>query len=299
MSFIKPKRIFILPLIVLGLILTVGAGFSAAQSSTSPTVVSFTFSPASIANGQTYTGTVTLSAPAPPGGAVVTLEENVTVLYLPGICTPICDFFVTIPAGLTSVSFSNTTNAFVTDDTGVLVTATLGSSSVSASIQVTPGVNVAKLSISPTSVVGGDDFTGIVTLASAAPAGGDVVEISQSQAEGGQAVPPLLLPIFVTIPAGQTTSATFSVGSICVTTNEAQIIFAQSGVTTVSVPVTVKASASCTTSTTTTSTSTTTTSTTTITTSSTSTTTSSSHHHTSTTTTTSSTTTSTSSSHHH
>jgi hypothetical protein len=293
MSNIKSKRIFILPMIALVLILIVGAGFSTGQSSTSPTLVSLTLSPASIANGQTYTGTVTLSAPAPSGGIVVTLEENVTVLHLPGICTPDCDLFVTVPAGSTSVSFSNTTNEFVTENTGVLVTATLGGSSVDASILVTPGVNVAKLSINPTSVVGGGDFTGIVTIASAAPAGGDLVEISQSQAEGGQSVPPLLLPIFVTIPAGQT-SASFSVGSMCVTTNEAQIIFAQSGTTTVSVPVTVKASSSCTTSTTTSSTTTTT---------------SSSHHHTSTTTTTSSTTrsstttssttTSTSSSHHH
>ena len=68
-------------------------------------------------------------------------------------------------------------------------------------------VNAATLSSiarSPTSVVGGNNSTGTVTLNGAAPAGGAVVTLQSSN------VPVAQVPASVTIPAGST-SASFTI----------------------------------------------------------------------------------------
>lgn len=69
-------------------------------------IVSLTLSPSTIAGGtgSTSTGTVTLSAPVPPGGAIVTVTSSNIELAatLPSI---------TVPAGQTSATFSIATNA--------------------------------------------------------------------------------------------------------------------------------------------------------------------------------------------
>jgi hypothetical protein len=212
-------------------------GNTSAAAKSSPTLVSFTVTPASIANGQTYTGKVTLSEPAPNGGTVVGLSENNTILKLPGVCNKICTFSVTVPAGATAASFTGTTNVFVLANNGVEITATLGSKSKSASILVTPGIDVATLSISPAGVIGGEgQFNGTVTIVSPAPAGGDLVQITSAQ--GGITTPFLDLPITVTIPVGHT-SGTFSIDTNAVTETSDGVIFATSGTTSATVQVTV------------------------------------------------------------
>jgi uncharacterized repeat protein (TIGR03803 family) len=61
-------------------------------------VVAVTVSPTSIHSGQTSTGTVTLSAPAPTGGKVITVGANSFQLTIP--------LSVTVPAGAKTAAFS-------------------------------------------------------------------------------------------------------------------------------------------------------------------------------------------------
>ena len=80
----------------------------------------------------------------------------------------------------------------------------------SASFDVVAGtLQLASVSVSPGSVIGGNSSTGTVTLSLAAPAGGIVVTLTSSNT--GVAT----LPASVTVAAGQTT-ATFTVSSVVV-----------------------------------------------------------------------------------
>ena len=134
--------------------------------------------PASWADG--VDGHVTLSSPAPAGGAVVTLSSsNAAVATVPAS--------VTVLAGATSAGFSVTTMD-VSASTIVTLTAAYGGSTRTAILAVDQAPVVATLasvSLSPASVVGGTGSTGTVTLSSAAPAGGAVVTLSSSSRDGG------------------------------------------------------------------------------------------------------------------
>lgn len=64
-----------------------------------PSLTSLTLNPASVIGGSSSTGSVALSAPAPSGGAVVSLSSsNTTVATVPSN--------LTIPAGATSATFT-------------------------------------------------------------------------------------------------------------------------------------------------------------------------------------------------
>jgi hypothetical protein len=94
-----------------------------------PTLSSLAISPSSVTGGSPATGTVTLVAVAPEGGAVVTLSDNSASATVPPS--------VTVPAGATSATFAVSTNS-VSSPTTVTVTATLGSISRTASLTVSP-----------------------------------------------------------------------------------------------------------------------------------------------------------------
>ncbi len=95
-----------------------------------PLLQSMTISPASVTGGSNATGTVFLSAPAPSGGASITLStSNGSAARAPGI--------VTVPAGQTSASYTLTTFA-VTANTTVTITA-FYDTTTTASITVTRG----------------------------------------------------------------------------------------------------------------------------------------------------------------
>ena len=94
-----------------------------------PALSSFTLNPASVRGGSASTGTVTLSAPAPAGGAVINLiSSNANVVTVPAS--------IIVPAGATSASFGVTTGR-VTRLTSVVITATYNNTSVSTTLQVT------------------------------------------------------------------------------------------------------------------------------------------------------------------
>jgi hypothetical protein len=162
-----------------------------------PALSALSVSPASVVGGDPSTGSVTLAAAAPAGGAVVSLSSSDTsVATVPAS--------VTVPAGSTSASFTVTTSG-VGSSTSVTLTATLASITKTAILTVIPALSA--LSVSPGSVVGSDPSTGSVTLTAAAPAGGAVVSLSSSNTSVAT------VPASVTVPQGQS-SATFTVTTL-------------------------------------------------------------------------------------
>jgi hypothetical protein len=163
------------------------------------TVSSLTLNPTSVTGGaQSSTGTVTLSAAAPSGGAQVALSSSSSAASVPAT--------VTIPAGAGSASFTVSTQA-VAASTAATISASYGGTTRTASLTVKPPpVTVSSLTLNPTSVVGGlQSSIGTVTLSGPAPAGGAQVMLSSSN--GAASVPSI-----VTVPAGSA-SATFTVST--------------------------------------------------------------------------------------
>lgn len=169
---------------------------------TPPPRNSLSVSPSTLyGSGSTATGTVTLLNPAPTGGQVVPLSSNNTsAATVPAS--------VTVPAGASSATFVVTSKA-VTASTPVTLSATISGSSYTAAVTVNPST-AGTLSVSPSTVGGGQSALGTVTLSSAAQAGGVNVPLASSN-------PPVAaVPASVTVPAGATT-ATFTVTTTSVT----------------------------------------------------------------------------------
>src|SRR5207249_2552642 len=112
-------------------------------------------SPTSVVGGNSSQGTVTLTAGAPTGGAVVSLSSaNATVAAVPAS--------VTVAAGATSATFTITTTA-VTASTAVSISATFAGVTRTAVLTVNPppaASSLSLLTVNPTSVTGGSASTG-------------------------------------------------------------------------------------------------------------------------------------------
>lgn len=174
-----------------------------------PVLASVTASPSNVIGGNNAAGTVTLSAGAPPGGALVSLSSsNPAVVGVPTSAL--------IPAGATSVGFVASTSA-VTGSTNVTVTATYNGVTRTTVLIVSPPPSLQSLTLSPSAVVGGDSSQGIVTLTTAAPAGGAIISLASSNTAIAT------VPANVTIAAGST-SATFSVNTVSVTASSSVTI---------------------------------------------------------------------------
>ncbi|HET6928824.1 MAG TPA: hypothetical protein VFI45_00760, partial [Candidatus Acidoferrum sp.] len=185
------------------------------SATTSVSLSSMALNPTSVVGGNPSTGTVTLTGPAPTGGAQVTLSSsNTTVARTPAS--------VTVVAGASSATFTVATSA-VTASTAATITAAYAGVSKSASLTVQPSappsVTVASLSLNPTSVVGGNSSTGTVTLSGPAPAGGMQVALSSSNTTVART------PASVTVAAGAT-SVTFAVSTSVVSASTTVTIFA-------------------------------------------------------------------------
>jgi uncharacterized repeat protein (TIGR03803 family) len=173
-------------------------------------LASLAFSPASITSGKTTLGTVTLSAPAPTGGFVVTLGSSDTSV----IAVPVS---VTVPAGTVSATFT-ATSVPVASTSMATVTATSGVISKQTVITVVPAaVTLSSLTLSPATVQGGATSQGTATLSNPAPAGGALITLTSSNT--GAAT----LPASVTVPAGAV-SATFAVTSKAVTASTGVVL---------------------------------------------------------------------------
>ena len=172
-----------------------GTAANADLTVTAPRVSVITISPAGVAGGSTATGIVSLDTNAPTGGMVVSLLSSDAAATVPAT--------VTVAAGSQLAIFTVNTKA-VSTDTGVVVTASTGASSVTGAFAVLAG-RLASVSVAPSSVVGSNSSTGTVTLSSNAPTGGMVVSLSSNLAG-------VTVPATVTVPAGSI-SRTFTVGT--------------------------------------------------------------------------------------
>jgi hypothetical protein len=178
-----------------------------------PTLSSLTLNPTSVNGGNPSTGKVTLSGPAPSGGAAVSLStSNTSAATVPPS--------VTVAAGATSAAFQVTT---VPSPNSILVTISASSGGVTqtASLSVTPqptsGPTLTSLALNPSNVTGGSPSSGTVTLSAPAPSGGALVSLSTSNAGA------VTVPSNVTVPAGAT-SATFIASSSGVTASTTVIV---------------------------------------------------------------------------
>ena len=191
--------------------------FEQAPASTpTASLSSLTLSPSSVTGGtQSSTGTVTLSGAAPSGGAQVSLSSsNTTAAQVPSS--------VTVAAGATSATFTVSTSA-VGASTAVTISPSYAGATKTASLTVNPAppppVTLSAISLSPTSVIGGNSSTGTVTLSAAAPSGGAQVSLSSSNTAVAR------VPSSVTVAAGAT-SATFTVSTSAVGASNAVTISA-------------------------------------------------------------------------
>jgi hypothetical protein len=173
---------------------------SSSAGTPTATLTLLTLNPTTMVGGaQSSTGTVTLSGPAPSGGAQVTLASDNGAASVSSS--------VTVPSGATSATFPVNTTA-VAAPTAVTISASYGGVSKSATLTVTPSPlpSLSSLTLNPTTVVGGaQSSTGTVTLSGPAPAGGAQVTLASNNGAAS-------VPSSVTVPAGAT-SATFTVGT--------------------------------------------------------------------------------------
>jgi hypothetical protein len=161
--------------------------------STPPVLATLTVSPSSVPGGGSAIGTATLSAAAPAGGAQVALSSNNHAATVPAS--------VTVSGGATSATFTVSTSA-VGAPTQVTISGSYGGATQTASLNVTPPL-ISSLTISPSTITGGNAATGTVTLNGPAPAGGAQVALSSNN-------PAASVPASVTVAAGAA-SASFSV----------------------------------------------------------------------------------------
>ncbi|HSP14996.1 MAG TPA: IPT/TIG domain-containing protein [Thermoanaerobaculia bacterium] len=188
-----------------------------ASSAPPATTYSFTLTPTTLVGGNTSRGDVTLSAPAPSGGAVIALTSaNSAVATVP--------VSVTVKAGATAGSFTVNTSS-VTTVTGVQIATSYAGAIVGAVLTVQPGPSgpsLSSLSLFPTTVRSAASSQGTVTLSGAAPAGGVQIRLSSSNPSVAT------VPASITVAAGAT-SATFTVQSSQVKSNTSVTISASLG----------------------------------------------------------------------
>lgn len=168
-----------------------------------PTLSSVTLNPLSVVGGNSSTGTVTLSGPAPTGGIAVSLTSDNATGQVPAS--------VTVAANAMSANFTASTSG-VTTATAVTISGSYNSTRKSTTLTVMPPVPVtlSSITVNPSGMVGGNSATGTVTLSGPAPTGGIAISLTSDNPAG-------LVPGIVTVPAN-VTSANFTVNTTSVPT---------------------------------------------------------------------------------
>jgi hypothetical protein len=172
---------------------------------------SLTLKLAEVAGCKSVTGKVTLSAPAPEGGVVVTLSDTLADATTPAT--------VKLLAGATSKSFTVKTVAVDTRQVGK-VSATLGATTLSQPLALRP-MGMLSLTLTPTTVAGTLPVAGTakleckagpgpitIDLTSSEPAAANPVAASIAVPEGLQSVPVDVTTSKVLVKTKATISAT-------------------------------------------------------------------------------------------
>ncbi|MET0623713.1 MAG: hypothetical protein ABW250_12085 [Pyrinomonadaceae bacterium] len=188
---------------------------------------SLVLSPSNVVGGDAARATVTLTRPAPQGGAVVTLARAIATPTA-GSAAPVTvemPSTVNVAEGETSASFDiqtgvTTLNGF---SRAVLVEiqAAYGGTTPTATLTVAPPLSLSSLSVTPGSVAGGANATATIALNGVAPAGGALVALTSDS-------PAAVVPSSVLVPEGQT-GVTFGVKTNAVTTSTTATLAATYG----------------------------------------------------------------------
>ncbi len=180
---------------------------------TPTTIGGFTLSPSSLTAGAVATGTVTLANPAPASGLTlnVTSSPSGVVTFYQGTLSstnPATNTLaITIPSGGTTATFS-VLGGFVTTTTSTKVTVTKPGQSMSQTVTVTPPT--LSLTLNPQEVVGGVSSQGILSIPAPTP---KTLTFTLKETAAPSSSGTGSLPSTVTIAAGQTASAPFTIGT--------------------------------------------------------------------------------------
>ncbi|MEQ1822380.1 MAG: reprolysin-like metallopeptidase [Fimbriimonadaceae bacterium] len=186
-----------------------------------PPLDSVAFATGQVVGGFSINGTVTLSSGA-IGQADVALSSNSPKLLPPATAT--------VANGQTVGNFSANT-ATTTSEVIATLTATLGSSTRTASITIVPSVQLDSVTVTPQIIGGGANAIGRVNLRNICPPGGAVINLSDGGATD------VTVPQYVII-AGNTMGNTFTVLTKAVAANTNRTITASLGTTSVTFPIT-------------------------------------------------------------
>jgi len=173
-----------------------------------PSLSSLTLSQPTVLSGNTVTGTLRLTSPAPAGGAVVTLQGSMEGEV-------IVPQSVTIPGGSISATFTTTPAPETPFPRWVFIQGHYGTSGGSQAriLEIDPAPGPATLlAIGPAGldVIGGNSGRASVALVIPAPAGGGTISLTTDN-------PSIIhVPASVTIPVGNSATS-FAIGTSTVT----------------------------------------------------------------------------------
>ena len=185
-----------------------------------PSLSSVTVQTPGVLGGHTTTGTVTLTGPAPAGGASVWVNGSMEGQ----VVTP--SGGVTVPAGSTSANFTITAPQ-VSQTYWVMIQASYGADSGMHGVvlQIDPAQpavpDLYAMGLDAVSVIGGASLHGTVGLATPAPTGGTSVFLSSSD-------PSARVPTSVSVAAGNSANS-FTIATSAVSNVTSVQISAQSG----------------------------------------------------------------------
>jgi len=190
-----------------------GATISSNLTLDSATALTVTLDRTNIEGVGTATGTITLNAPAGPGGL------SVKVTTSKASSATVSPATVVIPANSTTGTFTVTTKNSTAD---YLVTFTAKTTKFNGTVNLMVArLAKATLSLDKTSITGGDTATLTITRAVAAPTGGLTYQLSSNS---GALIPPTQ----IVLPAGQVT-ASVTVNTLPVASSTAGTITLASG----------------------------------------------------------------------
>ena len=185
-------------------------------------LVSLALSPTTVIGGDSMTATVALNGVARVGGFAVSLQSSSLSVQVPP--------FVNIPQGKVSAQTMASTITVNTAQTGTLTAQALGATaSVGFEIDPPNQAQVGNLTVTPTSVLGGRNLTGVVTLTGPAPNAGVNAQITSDN-------PNVRPPASVNVPFAQS-SATFTIPTTGVNAAQTANITATLGNTSATVQV--------------------------------------------------------------
>ncbi len=163
-----------------------------------PVLLAMNLSATVATGGTSVPGTVTLNGPAPAGGMSIALSSSHAAATVPPQ--------VVVSAGANSAGFTVTTIGVAAPTTAVI---SAGSTPLQASLTIQPALP-SSLTITPSSVIGGNAASGTITLNGLAEPGGVAASVSSNSAA-------VIVPSSAVVPGGSS-SATFPITTTPVAT---------------------------------------------------------------------------------